>query len=418
MRYLYSAMTRKEKHENCDVLISGGGVPGLTLATLLGAIGLRVTVIDPHPPQPLSAIRPEGRTAALMAGSVNILKSTGAWDQCAKYGAALETLAIVEQGSRHTKPVRADFRAGDAGLPCFGVNIPNSTLRAAMAERCAEIRGVELLSGAVESFAADDFGITASLNDGTAIRARLLVGADGRNSKVRESCGINVWERAYGQKAITCLIRHSRSHGNISTEFHRPGGPFTIVPMPGHVSSIVWVEYDDDADAFMKLRRQDFEQALQDRTEGLLGTVHLETTPEAWPLKALRAENLIAPRVALMAEAAHVVHPLGAQGLNLSLRDAATLAEEIADAARNGLDIGSHVILRQYEFRRRADILTRSLGTDNLTRMVSNDIGILRHLRRAGLKTVDGIPPLRRFAMHEGVTPGYDDSRLSRGEKL
>lgn len=399
-------------NKKCDVLISGAGVPGLTLAVLLGELGLKIILIDPHPPLALHEIRPDGRTAALMAGSVNILKATGAWDRCASRGAALETLRIIEGKTR------ADFRAGDIGLPCFGINIPNGILRAALAERALKIPHINIIPASLEGFSSDDFGITATLTNAENIRTRLLVGADGRNSETRRLSGIAVTERAYGQQAITCLIAHSKAHEHISTEFHRPGGPFTLVPMPGDVSSVVWVEHDDDANAFIKLRRADFERALQERTENLLGRITLETNPESWPLKALRAASLIARRTALMAEAAHVVSPLGAQGLNLSLRDAAVLAEEVADAARRGQDIGAHSVLSRYQFRRRADIMTRSLGTDSLTRMVSNDIGLLRSLRRAGLKTVETLDPLRHFAMNEGVTPGYDDSRLSQGLAL
>lgn len=396
----------------CDLLISGAGVPGLTLALLLGELGLDIVVIDPHPPLSLHDIRPDGRTAALMAGSVNILKATGGWDQCAQYGAALQTLRIIEGATR------ADFHAGDAGLPYFGINMPNSILRAALATQLERLRNVQVLGVSLDHFESDDFGVTVTLTDAHKIRTRLLIGADGRNSETRTIAGIKITERQYGQQAMTCLIQHSKPHDHISTEFHRPGGPFTLVPLPGNMSSVVWVEYADDADTFIKLRKSEFERALQDRTENFLGHVALETNPGIWPLKGLLAESLIAPRVALMAEAAHVVHPLGAQGLNLSLRDAAVLAEEITDASRKGLDIGSRAVLDRYQFRRRADIMTRSLGTDTLTRMVSTDMGLLRTLRRAGLKTVETLAPLRRFAMHEGVTPGYDDSRLSRGEIL
>ncbi|MGZ9107896.1 MAG: FAD-dependent monooxygenase [Micavibrio sp.] len=397
-----------------DVLISGGGVPGLALAILLGDLGLDVVVIDPHPPVAVNAVKPDGRTAALMAGSVNILKAARVWDNLEPHGAPLETLRIIE-----SKSARADFHADDIGLPYFGINMPNGIQRATLAAQVAKNKNITFLTpSALENFTVDDVGVGVTLTDGQKIRARLLVGADGRDSAVRTQCGIAVWERDYGQKAITCLIDHSRSHHHISTEFHRPGGPFTIVPLPGNSSSIVWVEYADEADAVLKLRRADFEQGLQDRTEGLVGKINLVTPPQSWPLKALRSKSLIAPRTALIAEAAHVLHPLGAQGLNLSLRDAATLAEELADAARRGQDIGSAAILRRYEFRRRADIVTRLIGTDSLNRMVSNDVSLLRTLRGMGLKTIDAIEPLRRFAMQEGVVPGYDDSRLSRGEGL
>jgi 2-octaprenyl-6-methoxyphenol hydroxylase len=403
--------------KNCDVVISGGGVPGLTLAALLADLGLEIVVLDPHPPTRLKDIKPDGRTAALMAGSVNILRATGAWDLCAPHGAPLNTLRIIESAT-----ARADFSADDIGLPYFGINMPNNLQRAALYEIILKKKNITFLCPTtLQDFTADDVGVSVTLDEnGTTqtLRARILVGADGRNSTVREQAGIEMRDHDYGQRAITCIISHSKPHDNISTEFHRPGGPFTIVPLPGNQSSIVWVEYADDADNFLKLRREDFVNALQDRTENLIGRVEMVTPPQSWPLQSLHAKSLTAPRIALIAEAAHVLHPLGAQGLNLSLRDAATLAEEIADAARSGLDIGSHATLHRYEFRRRADIQTRLLGTDSLNRMVSNNIGLLRTLRSIGLKTIDSITPLRRFAMNEGVVPGYDDSRLSRGESL
>lgn len=399
-----------------DIVISGGGVPGLTLAMLLGRLGLKITLLEPYPPKPVKNIQPDGRTAALMAKSINILTSAGLWGACKPYGAPLKTLRIIEGETR------ADFQAAEIGLPCFGINMPNNLQRAVMTECAAQEKNITMIRDSLASFEADALGVTVTLSGGQSVRARLLVGADGRQSKIRADCGITVWERDYGQSALTCLIDHSRPHDDISTEFHRPGGPFTIVPLPdtpsGHRSSIVWVEYNDDADRFLKMRRQDFEAALQERSENLVGQVTLATPPQAWPLKALRARALIAPRIALIAEAAHVVHPLGAQGLNLSLRDVAALAEEIADAARRGEDIGGTAILNRYQSRRHADIWTRVIGTDSLNRMVSNDVSLLRGLRSAGLKTISTLEPLRRFTMNEGVMPGYDDSRLARGEAL
>lgn len=405
-------MTYKEKTENTDIIISGGGAPGLLLASLLGRIGLRISIIEPYPPGPLNSALPDGRTVALMAGSINILKATPSWDRCARYGSALETLEIIEG------PTRGEFFAGDIGLPSFGTNIPNNILRSAVFEDVKKMPNITLYSSPLKFIDQDDFTITSILDDGTRLRSRLLVGADGRQSKTRDLANIGIWERDYQQTAITCLIEHSRPHHNTSIEFHRPGGPFTLVPMPGMHSSVVWVEYHADAQNVMRLRRDSFEKALQERTEGRLGNISLKTAPESWPLKALRSSDLTAPRIVLVAEAAHVVHPLGAQGLNLSLRDIAVLAEEVADAARHGLDIGSQTVLRNYTFRRRADILTRSTGTDSLNRMISNNAGILRDLRRAGLSTISGVGRLRRLAMNEGIIPGYDDSRLARGEML
>jgi 2-octaprenyl-6-methoxyphenol hydroxylase len=372
-----------------------------------------VAVIDPKRPEPVEQVALDGRTSALMISSVHILKATGAWDDFTPYIAPLETLRMIDGDKR------SDFHAAELGLPFFGMNMPNNVGRTLLMARAEKEKNIHIACpDTVTSINRDDFGVTITLQSGVMLRAPLLAGADGRHSFVREQINIAAKTVDFKQSAITVQIDHTRSHDNISTEFHRNGGPFTIVPLPGNRSSIVWVEYTNDAQNFMHLRRQDFEQALQDRTEQLVGRVTLAGTPSCWPLVSMRAERLIAPRVALVAEAAHVLHPLGAQGLNLSLRDAATLAEEIVDAARAGLDIGSQTILRRYESRRRADILTRLVGTGTLNRMVSNEIGLLKTLRHAGMEAISTLPPLRKFAMQEGIQPGYDDSRLARGQPL
>ena len=409
------------KSKTFDVVISGAGVPGLALAVLLGRAGLTVAVIDPAPIPAPDDVTDNARTAALMHASVNVLRATGVWDDVARFGAALETLRIVEDSTgKKDRAVTVDFHASDIDLPWFGINMPNDRLRAALGIVCNTIPAIQFfIPTRVTDYGADDTGVSIALDDKTQLRARLLIGADGRNSNIRTIAGIECDEFDPGQSAITCLVQHTRPHGHVSTEHHRPGGPFTTVPLPGaHHSSIVWVEYANDADAFMRMRKNEFQQALQDRAGSALGTVTLDSDPTCWPLKIMRAQKLTAPRMALMAEAAHVLHPMGAQGLNLSLRDCAVLAEVIVDAARVGVDIGSRSVLDTYESRRRPDIMTRVAATTGLNKMVSNDFSILRYLRRAGLKTVDSITPLKKFAMNEGVMPGYDDSRLARGENL
>lgn len=403
--------------KNADILVVGGGVPGLTLAALLGQAGLNVTVADRHPAPALKSVRADGRTAALMQGSVNILKSAGAWDKAVPFAEKLATLRIIDDSGAGA-PVEASFEAGEIGLDAFGLNTPNEPLRAALGEAVKTIRTVTLLQASLARFETDAFGVSAALDNGQSVRAKLIVGADGRGSMTRELAGIKVWQRDYGQQAITCLIDHAQPHSHISTEFHRPSGPFTLVPLPGNRSSVVWVDYDDRAAEFMALSPHAFARALQERSRDLLGAIEVASAPRACPLAALKAAKLTAPRTALIAEAAHVLHPLGAQGLNLSLRDAAVLAEIIVDAARVGLDPGSAGVLARYEARRRQDVLSRVIGTDGLNRMVSNDLSVIRGLRRMGLKTISNITPLREFAMHQGLAPGLDDSRLAKGGKL
>ncbi len=411
-------MTKTNKELCTDIFIAGGGTPGLTLAILLGRLGANIIVVDKYPPPALKDIQPDGRTSALMDGSVNILKATNAWDKALPHGEILQTLRIIDDSLPLTDPVQADFKSQEIGLDAFGVNMPNNVLRAALGDEVKKLKSVTIISAALQDFETDDFGITAYLDDGTKIRAKLLVGADGRYSKTRDIAGITCKEKDYGQQAITCLMSHEKPHNNISTEFHRPSGPFTMVPLPGHCSSLVWVDFDDKIETLTAMDEDIFLQTLQDKSKDLLGTITLRTNPQAWPLKSLKAKNLTAKRVALVAEAAHVIHPLGAQGLNLSLRDVATLAEILADAMRSGQDPGSKVVLDQYERRRRRDIASRVIGTDKFNRMVSNDSKILRHIRRTGLKTIANITPLKELMMQQGLTPSLDKSRLSAGKQL
>ena len=359
------------KTKRADVIISGAGTPGATLALLLAQLELSVALIDPAPPK-ADDKTPDTRTSALMKGSVNILRATGAWDDCEAMGGVMRGITLTDDSDQSRDPAGVTFKSADIGQDFFSVNMPNAPLRAALIEK---IRRNKLISFhapvKLVDFKTDDTGVTAILDDGTEIRASLIVGADGRTSQVRKISGIAHTEHDYGQHAITCLIDHTRGHDNISTEFHRPGGPFTLVPLPGNRSSIVWVEYAEDADKFMRLPRDLFEKSLQDRTKNILGQITLVAGPQSYPLKHLKSENLTAPRAALIAEAAHVLHPLGAQGLNLSLRDAAALAEIIADMMRVGLDIGGKQTLIAYEKHRRGDIAFRAKGTDILSRLIS-----------------------------------------------
>ena len=388
-----------------DVIISGGGTPGITTALLLAKAGLNVGLIDPAPLSQFKIKPPEGRTSALMQSSIRTLMRAGAWDNCLPHGAPLKILRIIDDstGGKRTQ-IETDFPANDIDLEYFGVNMPNNILRAILAIAATQNKNITLYDTlSLQSFKADDFGITVVLSDGSALRGNLLVAADGRQSLIRTQSGIDAWQHEYGQSAVTCLIEHTGSHDFVSTEFHRPGGPFTLVPMPGKMSSVVWVEKADDADQIMRLNKQAFEHALQDRTCNKLGRIKLASDPQSCPLIAIRAHNLTAPRIALMAEAAHVLSPLGAQGLNLSLRDADSLAHTIIEAAQTGLDIGSQSILKSYESQRRTDVLLRSLGTDGLTRFVSHNIRPVHEIRRAGLRTLSMIEPLRLYAMQQGM---------------
>lgn len=402
-----------------DILIIGGGVPGLTLSLLLGRVGIQSVLVDPAPLPLIKDIKEDGRTAALMQGSLNILRSIDVWQHCADISAPLQTLRIIDDKDRaHPEPLLVDFKADEIGMESFGYNIPITALRAHLAKAVTDNKVITFYQNALANLSFSDHEVTAKLEGGTAVTASLVVGADGRKSAVRSLSGIETWERDYGQSAITCLLSHTKSHQNISTEFHRPSGPFTLVPMPGNQSSLVWVDKTDAVQDYVAMSKHAIIRAIQDRSRDMLGEIDLVTSPQSWPLIAIKAKEITGHRVALMAEAAHVLSPMGAQGLNLSLRDCAILAETIVDSLRLGLDAGLKTNLRGYEAKRSFDINSRVIGSDGLTRMVSNDFGLLKTLRRAGLKTLSPHSPLKTFMMQQGLAPSSDDSRLMQGEVL
>lgn len=414
----------KEHTKNCvlqaDVLIAGAGIAGLALACLLGKQGVRVHIVDPFSLQKADS-KPSGRTVALMVSSLNVLKACNLEENLEFYGCPLEIMRIIDDSMSGAQVIEQDFEAREIGMNHYGMNIPNNFLHNALRTRVQKLDSVTLhIPDKLLEYSSDSHAMAlfAKLESGKCIRASLIVGADGRNSIVREIAGIKSYSHQYHQNAITCVINHSRSHNNTATEFHRSSGPMALVPLPGNQSSVVWVERTERADSLLRLSRDSFEQSLQDKTNGILGGISLETNPESWPLCTIRAKSLIAPRVALIAEAAHVMSPITAQGLNLSLRDVATLAETIIDGMRVGLDAGSQALLSSYQNRRLMDVKTRVLGVDAMNRIVSNDILPVQDLRRAGLKIVAKFPALKAFAMHHGLAPSLDKGRLLQGLPL
>lgn len=383
-----------------DVIISGGGIPGLTLAALLGRAGFTVTVLEPAPLLRPSAIKASGRTSALMNDSISILETACIWPHVAEAGTDLRVLAIIDASRRE------DFAAAELGKDRFGANIPNALLQAHAGEVVRDLKNVTILQTIMQDYTVHPTSITVTLQDGSEIAARLVVGADGRNSTVRRIAKIESHDHPYGQMAITALLAHTKSHEFTSTEFHLPGGPFTLVPMPGKTSSLVWVEHTDEAEALLRLSKGNFEQVLQDHSRGLLGKISLLSNPEAWPLKLMSAKAYTAPRCALIAEAAHVLSPIGAQGMNLSLRDVRALYTHLCAARNHGLDIGSAAVLAKYAKDRQLDTAMRVIGTHGLNQMVATDNPLLTRVRRAGFKAISAIPPLRAMIMDEGLNPG------------
>lgn len=392
------------------VLIVGGGIAGLALALKLGNAGLSCGIIDPYAPQSYDVQQHGGRTAAIMGQSIDLLKSFKIWDQIKQDTASLDIMRIIDDGNPALEPIEVNFNATEVGQDNFGYNVPNCYLRKMLFDEAVKNKHIDMLvPHTLQSFVVQNNHIVATLDNEQEIQADIIIGADGRFSKIRDLVGISYSETDYDQIAITCLISHAKPHGNISTEHHRSGGPFTTVPMPDlkgkHYSSVVWVEKTAEAQKYLHLDKPLIEQSLTDKTRHALGNIKLESSLESWPLKALLAHNLTAPRTALIAEAAHAMSPIGAQGLNLSLRDVDILGDIILNAAQLGEDIGSDIILERYNSARTLDLKTRFYGVDQYNKIVSNNIGFIRSLRRGGLNTLKTIPAFKQLAMKIGLKP-------------
>ena len=383
--------------QKSKVTIIGAGIPGLTLSLILGRAGLMVTIIDKAAIPTSDDIKPSGRTTALMQNSLEVLHKADIWPSFKEYATALKRLSIIDDSNYPhglKAMVRQDFDANELGLDVFGYNVPLLMLTAKLAEKARAHENITVL---------DNY--TVNSNSELISEADLIVGADGRNSIVRNWSDIDVTVKEYGQSAITCLISHAKDHNYTSTEFHRSGGPCTFVPFGDNHSAVVWVEKTKNSQDLIKLSRPDFIQSLQAHSRDVLGNIDLFTDPECRPLITLKADTMIAPKTVLIAEAAHVLSPIGAQGLNMSLRDVDDLGKMLIAAVQNGENIGSLTLLRRYERKRQRDIAPRQLGVDMFNSAVASDNPLVKNIRRAGLHLLGLGGPLRSFVIEKGLAP-------------
>ena len=388
-----------------DILISGGGVAGLAAACAFGAAGYRVTCVEPLPP--VTAAEAEGsdlRTTAFLHPSIPVLEAAGLWPRLAPHAAPLQIMRSVDAGGVEVLPrVVKDFNAADLSDKPFGWNLPNWLLRREMLARMAELPNVTFLAGvATTSVLTRASEALVTLSDGSRHAARLLIGADGRHSLVRQSLGIEVKTLRYGQKALAFAVSHPVPHDNISTEIHRSGGPFTFVPLPDeagqHRSAVVWMDHAAEVDRRMGLGRAEFAAEMQARSCDLLGALTQISRLTAWPIIAQIAKRMAGTRTALMAEAAHVMPPIGAQGLNMSLADLTALLDLATPAT-----LGDAAMLEAYHAKRHWDVQARVRGIDLLNRASQIGAQPLRDLRAATLNAMYSIAPLRRGLMRAGI---------------
>jgi 2-octaprenyl-6-methoxyphenol hydroxylase len=393
-----------------ETIVVGGGPAGLTAAIALAAGGLATALIAKRP------ARPDNRTTALLGGSITALETLGVWERCAAQSAPLKTMRIVDDTGRLWRAPEVKFESGEIDLHAFGYNIANRDLVAALEQRAATLPNLRLIDEEVSAVEPSEHAVTVTLKGGPQFTAALVVGADGRRSLCRAAAGIGSDERTYKQVALTVIVRHSRPHRDTSTEFHTPSGPFTLVPLPGLRSSLVWVLDPYKADEIAALDDATLGLEIERASHSILGKIELEPGRGLFPLSAITAHQFAANRIALVGEAAHVIPPIGAQGLNLGLRDAATIGELAAEAKRAGEDIGGNNMLAAYDKMRRSDVTTRGVAIDLFNRTLLTDFLPVQGLRGLGLYMIDKIGPLRRAVMREGIAP--TQPRLMRGEPV
>jgi len=349
----------------------------------------------------------DNRTTALLGGSVDFLQQLDVWQRCNDKAAPLQAMRLVDDTGRLIRAPEVRFSSDEIGLEAFGYNIENRLLIAALEERAAELSGLRRFDDEAEAISPEDAGVAIRTGRGEALSARLVAGADGRQSLCREAAGIDVRRRELNQAALTFNVGHSRSHRNISTEFHTTQGPCVFVPLPGGRSSAVWVAAPKEAERLLALSDDELSEAAEARSHSILGRIRVEPGRHLFPLAIEQPWQFAKARIALVGEAAHVVPPIGAQGLNMGLRDAADLADIVREARAAGEDPGSPEVLRRYGRARRADVLSRTFVIDIANRSLLSDFLPMQSLRAAGLHLIGSIGPLRRLAMREGLAPSW-----------
>ncbi|UZF91181.1 ubiquinone biosynthesis hydroxylase [Bosea sp. NBC_00550] len=412
-----------EQGSGARIVIAGGGIAGLTLALALKqALGsaFAVTLADPAV---IAPPRADNRAYAVAAGARAMLETLGIWQ--AVSGSAQPMMEMIVSDSRTSDAVRPVFLTFDGevepGQP-FAHMVENAALVTELKAACERV-GVELRGIGVRRFAAEDAKVDVTFADGSQCEAALLVAADGARSKLREQAGIGWVSWNYGQSGIVATIGHERSHYGRAVEHFLPSGPFAILPLAdggklGHRSSIVWTETAENVPALLSLDADDLLAEIETRFGLELGEIALESPVSAHPLGFGVARRFVDARFALLGDAAHLIHPIAGQGLNLGLKDVAALAEVVVDAARLGLDPGSLDVLEDYEKARRFDTVAMGAVTDGLNRLFSNDATPLRLARDLGLGLVDRLPRLKRFFIREAAGVAGEPPRLLRGETL
>jgi 2-octaprenyl-6-methoxyphenol hydroxylase len=398
--------------KSAEVVIVGGGPAGLTAAIALAGAGIETALVA----RPLGV--PDNRTTALLASSVTALDTLGVWPLCRDHAAPLRVMRIIDDTARLLRAPEVHFAASEIGLDAFGHNIENRYLLAALDARARALAALTIVEDTAQAVAIEDHQVTIELARGDRLTARLAIGADGRRSLCRQAAGIATDGQRYPQTALTFNLSHQRPHRDSSTEFHTANGPFTLVPLPGLRSSLVLVADPAETARIAALPQAELAAEIERRSHSILGRLTPEPGRGAFPLAIETARRFAVARVALIGEAAHLLPPIGAQGLNLGLRDAAAIGELVVEARRNGGDVGAADLADRYDGSRRRDVTARALAVDLLNRSLLSDFLPVQGARGLGLFLMERIGPLRRAVMREGVQPAAAQPRLMRGEVL
>jgi 2-octaprenyl-6-methoxyphenol hydroxylase len=392
---------------DCDILISGGGIAGLTAAAAFGSAGFKVICVDPAPPvTDENADGADLRSTAMLQPARRVLEAAGIWAHLEPHAAALQVMQIVDAGGDTPEPrVTRAFDAAEISDQPFGWNFPNWLLRRALLDRLAELPSVDFRPGTgTTSLFTRTTEARVALSDGSRITTPLLIAADGRGSPMRKAAGIPVSKSGYGQKAIVFAVTHPIPHDDVSTEIHRTGGPFTLVPLPDRdgmpCSAVVWMDDASQSVRRMALDKDAFAEEASIRSCHLFGPLTLVSGRNIWPIITQHAARLTGERIALIAEAAHVMPPIGAQGLNMSLQDVGTLLEL---ARTDPQDLGSQKMLDAYHKARFGDIMLRVRGIDLLNRASQASAPIARDARATGLNALYAMAPVRKMLMEMGL---------------
>jgi 2-octaprenyl-6-methoxyphenol hydroxylase len=390
---------------NYDVAVIGGGPAGLAAAIALAQTGARTALIARRAPYA------DNRTTALLGGSVDLLERLDVWMRCKDKAAPLSAMRLIDDTGRLIRAPEVQFSCHEIGLDAFGYNIGNRALIAALEQRAAELSGLTRFDDEAETVTLEATEVAICTRQGRSLSVCLVAGADGRQSLCREAAGIAIRHRDLNQSALTFNVSHSRSHRNISTEFHTPQGPCVFVPLPGDRCSVVWVAAPKEAERLIALSDDELSTAAETQAHSILGRIRVEPGRHLFPLAIERPVQFAQARIALVGEAAHVLPPIGAQGLNMGLRDAADIADIVGQAMASGEDPGSPQVLKRYDSARRGDVASRTFVIDLANRSLLSDFLPMQSLRAAGLHLIGSIGLLRRLAMREGLAPSWRSQR-------